>query len=495
MKNFRITLLPWVLGVAFSLMGAMGQNLTNLPTLTEKQDRVLNGLARDRFGGRWVDLTPAQLSDLRKRADAYFENQKRWHLPGGLVASVRFADTNRSQVASYEALNLSAAQTGYLLGAHAFHFVVMRESRSLTEISNLLTGVERLLRSGPKPGFVPCFIGRADDPAYQAYYSRYGGADSSRTGLGKLAFSSKDTNGAALVWLGGTTRDQYAGLNFGLGMVHKLARDPAIRNRCARAIGLILDRLAEDDWRIDEGDGRVTFVTPLLKTALLCTGAAVDPRRFLALYKTNAALLLEQPAPSVVRYSDYGPNISVFANFDVLARLDTDSGRHLQFQQRLTQLWREGESDLNPFFAALYLDAFERSQNKSGALSTLQGMLYPFPPPPRSALSPTGDRSSMTRLAANGKEWSRYALPLPQRPVAPFQWMQSPYELEGPAEPLLEHPGVDFVITFWMARESSVIPDENARPPSAGIRRRFETNSVQLTNLPTAPIVPPKLAP
>ncbi len=460
--------------VAFWMMpaGAIAQTETNLPGLTERQERVLGGVARDRFGGRWVDLTSPQSADLRRRGEAYFESQDQWHLPGGLVASVRFADTNRSKIQSYEALDLSAAQTGYLLAAHAFCVNVMRDPRSLTSISNILTGVERLLRGGPNPGFVPCFVGRADDPAYQAFYSQFGGPDPNRPGFGKLAFASMDTNGTPLVWLGGTTRDQYAGLNFGLGMLNKLVRDPAISNRCARAIGLMLNRLVTDDWRINEGDGRVTFVSPLLKTALLCTGASVDSRRYLALYRTNAALLWELPAPSIVRFANYRPNVAAFANFYILARLDSDPGRELQFQQRLTQMWREGEPDLNPFFAALYVSAFDTTPNSSGALSILQGVLYSFPPPPRRALAPELDRSALPLLNANGREWSRYALLLPHRPVAPFQWMQSPYLLDGTSDPLLEHPGVEFVLALWMAREAGMMPSEDPVPAPVPRNRR-----------------------
>lgn len=457
----------WLVAAGLIPPGALAQTETNVSGLTSRQERVLIGMARDRFGGRWEDLTPSQVIDLRRRAEAYFENQEPRHLPGGLVASVRFADTNRSTIQSYEALDLSAAQTGYLLAAHAFRFNVMREMRSLAAISNLLTGVELLLRGGPSPGFVPCFVGAADDPAYQAFYSQYGGPDPERPGFGKLAFASKDTNGAPLVWLGGTTRDQYAGLNFGLGMLHKLAPHPAISNRCARAIGLILGRLVADEWRINDGQGRVTFVPPLLKTALLCTGATVDSRRYLNLYRTNVASLWELPLPSIVRFADYRPNAAAFANFHILARLDTDSGHQLQFLQRLTLMWRESEPDLNPMFAALYVGAFDLTPNNAAARSTLQGVLYSFPPPPRQALVPELDRSTLPLLNANGSEWSRYALLLPQRPVAPFQWMQSPFTLGGTSDPLLEHPGVDFVLAFWMARESGSFPSEEDSTPAA----------------------------
>lgn len=490
--NLRRIWICWWLSFACGGGLVWGQN--SLPALTEKQDRVLRGIARDRFGGRWVDLTPAQLGELHKRADDYLEQQRKWHLPWGQVASVRFSDTNRNRIVSYEALETSATQTGYLLGALAIRFNVLRDVRSQTEISNLLNGVELLLRSGPKPGYLPSFVGPADDPAYQAFYSNFGGPDPQRPGLGRLAFTSKGTNGTPLVWLVGGERDQYSALNFGLTMVRKYARDAEIRERAGRASLQILDRLTADGWRLDDGQGRATFVTLQLKTALLFAGANVDSRKYLAAYKTNAAALLEQPAPSLIRYGNYAPNLAHFANFFLFSRMDTDDGRRLQFQRILTQMWQTGEVDLNPFYAAFYIDAFliEDPPNSSSALSILQGVLYTYPPPPRRTLPPVPD-PTMVRLTANGRDWSRHALLLPQRPVAAFQWMQSPYLFDGPSDPLLEHPGVDYILTFWMGRDSALIQPEDALPASALGRRRGNTNS-GITNLPTAPIVAPKLS-
>lgn len=492
----RLTSALLWMGLLVAPLVARTQSSPADSALTDRQDRVLNGVARDRFGGRWTDLLPAQLGELRRRADAYVDHLNRWHLVGGLVTSVRFADGQDDRILSYEDLEQSTIQTGYLLGAQAHRFVVMRETRSLTDISNVLSGVERLLRAGPKPGFLPCFVGPADDPAYRPFYSTYGGEDPDRPGFGKLAFSSKDTNGTALVWLGGTTRESYAALNFGLGLVHRLTRDTAIRDRCARALGLMLDRLEADGWRIDDGHGRMTFVPPLLKAALLASGAQTDPRRHGTAYQASLRDLLTLGGTSVVRYSDYAPNVSAFANYFLLAKLENDQGRRLQIQQQLTQLWREGEPDLNPFFAASYVSPFDPTPNSPGARAILQGMLFSYPPPPRREQAGTNRISNFTALKANGREWSRYALLLPEQSVAPFQWMQSPYTLPQPGHPKVAHPGVDFLVAYWMSREAGILPNENVVPPPPGTRRRRgATNDAGLTNLPTAPITAPKVTP
>ena len=428
--------------------------------LTDRQEKVLQGVARGRYVGRWQELTDEQFTALHRRADGYMDRLNARHLRDGLVVGLRLDGTPSGVPVAYDGLDLSAMQTGYLLGVEALRFAVTRDVRPVVGISNLLSGVERLLTSGPRPGCLPVFVGPATDPAYRAVYSVYGGADPKRPGFGRLAHEGMASNGVPVVWLGGADRETYAALNMGLGLVHKLVRDPGIRERVARSVGMMLERLKEDGWRIEDGHGRTNFVTPLLKTALLCTGANTEPRTYLLPYRAMAAELLELPIPPVVRYGRYLPNLSTFANLFLLARLDSDSSRVDPFRQRLTQLWDDAEPDLNPLLAAFFMDAFERRPNNSGAVTILQGMLAQFPDPPRvSGVGRRGDES-VVKLRANGEEWSRHAQLLEFRPVVPFQWSDSPYRLTvsaAPGSPVLEHAGVDYLLAYWLAKDAGLL--------------------------------------
>ncbi len=440
--------------------------------LTERQEKVLQGVARGRYVGRWQDLTDDQLAGLQRRADAYLERLVSRHLREGLVVSLRLDSAGEGAPSAYEALDLSVTQTGYLLGVEALRFAVTRDVRPVVGISNLLSGVERLLTSGSRPGFLPVFVGAATDPAYRAVYQKYGGEDPRRPGFGRLAHEGKATNGAPIVWLGGANRDSYAALNLGLGLVHKLVRDAGIRERVTRSVGLMLERLREDGWRIDDGSGRTNFVTPLLKTALLCTGANTEPRLYLAPYRTMAAEVLELPVPALTRHGAYARNVSTFANLFLLSRLDPDSARVEIFRQRLTQLWDEAEPDLNPVLAALFMDAFERRPNNSGAVTILQGVLAQFPDPPRVPMWPRGSDESLVRLTANGRDWARHSQLLDRRPVAPFQWFESPYQLaDGAASalPRVEHPGVDYLLAYWMSKDAGLLTSA-PRSGDSGVR-------------------------
>lgn len=469
LNHFLVLLLIALQGPALLGQGAPA------PTsrLTDRQERVLQGVARGRYVGRWQELTDDQFAVMQRRADDYRARLVDRHLRNGLVVSLRADGVTPGSLSSYEALDLSAAQTGYLLGVEALRFAVTRDAGSTVGISNLLSGVERLLSSGPRPGFLPVFVGAAADPAYRAVYSKYGGEDPDRPGFGRLAREGVSTNGVPLVWLGGADRNTYAALNLGLGLVHKLVREPAIRDRIARSVGLMLERLREDGWRIQDGLGRTNFVTPLLKAALLCTGANTEPRTYLAPFRAMAAELLELPSPSMTRYGGYAGNVSVFANLFLLARLDPESSRVELYRRRLTQIWDEAEPDLNPLLAALYMDAFERRPNNSGAITILQGVLSQFPDPPRVPVSVSTTNDPPVRLMANGREWARHAQLLDRRPVAPFQWFESPYQLgsgTGSDRPFVEHPGVDYLLTYWLAKDAGLLtnvsPTEDSGAPA-----------------------------
>jgi hypothetical protein len=133
--------------------------------LTDRQRTVLKGLARDRYNGRWIDLTTNQLTAMRQRADSYLADMAKHYLVGGLVVSARFADTIRSAVSRQEAAEDSAAWTGLRLSAPTFRYIVSRETNAFGDLRRSLDGIDRLLRVSGEPGYLARFCARADDPA------------------------------------------------------------------------------------------------------------------------------------------------------------------------------------------------------------------------------------------------------------------------------------------------------------------------------------------
>jgi hypothetical protein len=484
--------------ILWSLLAALSLALPAGAQLTERQAKALDGIARERYSTRWTELGTNELATLRKRADGYIDNLRDRHLVGGLVASVRYTDKDRTSVVRYEALEDSAAWTGLLLAAHAYRFAVTRDDRSvvgddpsLPAIRDLLTGVETLLRATGRPGYLPRFVGRAADPAYAKFYATYGGEDPARPGFGRLAFQGTGTN-SGVVWLGGPSRDQYAALNLGFAAVWQFVRnDPKIRERVTAAAVQVVERLQADKWLLDDGRGNVTFVTPALAAAVLRTGAAVRPDRYAALYDQKTRAFLELPATGLVRYGDSRLGAFTAVNLLALSRMETTESRRLIYQELLTKLWRDSGPQLNPLVAACYMSAFNSTPNDFTAQATLQGVLSQYPDAPRwSAAHDVSGDATVPKIEVGGVKWTQFAQPLDRRPVAPFQWVRSSYQLGGGEDAPVAHPGVDYLLAFWMAREASVIPNEDFAPaskPDPGARRRSPGTN--------APVSPPKTAP
>jgi hypothetical protein len=99
----------------------------------------------------------------------------------------------------------------------------------------------------------------------------------------------------ARVLLGGPDRNQYAAVNFGLMTVYQLIRDQTIRSQACSAVMLMIPRLEKDDWRIDDGCDNRTFVSPLLRAALLRGAATIDPIRYPPGYQNRRNSICDCP--------------------------------------------------------------------------------------------------------------------------------------------------------------------------------------------------------
>lgn len=437
------------------------------PPLESRRDEALASIARGRPTARWVELNTNELAALERTAAQYHSECESRHSPDGLVVSLRYLDDTHTTLERYEALERSAAQTGFYLTALAFRQAVNRDLRQLPEIRRVTTAVGMLLTVSGRPGFIPRYSGRAEDPAYRKVYSEFGGLDSSRPGLGKQAF-----RGAAprsdQVWLGGADRSGYATLCLALGSIHQLARDAELREMVRDQARQILARLEADQWRIRDGHGAETFVPPLLSAALLSLGAAIDPARYLSAYeaRVNSPRLLEDlSGPGPCLYCDATGAAESLACWFSLARLESNPTRRLLFQSKCAEWWRESSVHLNPWFAAAYLGSMESLVDPE-VRTILQGQLLRFPNPPRSATFK--DPSSIPHLQtlqANGATWARFALPLEYQSPAPFQWAQSPCLLTATNAPTVVHPGIDFLLPFWIGRDGGMIPNPRDLPP------------------------------
>lgn len=430
----------------------------NPEPLDPKQIAFLEAAARGRFAGRWIEAGSNELLTLRLKAEALHASVNSNHLVGGLVVSKRYDSTNATRLVAYENLDLSAALTGFHLTALAYWFSVDLKSQTLDRIRESLTGVENLMAVSGRTGFIPTFAASADDPAYKAAYAQAGGPDPARQGFGRLAFPG---NGGQ-VWLGGTPRETYSALFLGLSSVHKRVREPRIRTRTSNIVEAIVHRLEEDHWRIRDGKGHEAFVTPLLKAAILRTAASVRPEAYLRHYEESFAAAFAFPSLTPHPYGNPAPSLFAVADLITLSRLETNEVRSLAIQNRMTQIWRQTGSEINPWVAAAYVNSFDHAPNDQLASAILQGMLQLYPAPPVWQVARFTPATNTPVVNANGSSWYQHAQLLHRRVGSPLAWMESGHAILPHAEGPIAHSGVDYLTVFWMARDAGVIPPETA---------------------------------
>ena len=452
--------------------------------LPPKQLSFLEAAGRGRFSGRWNEANSNELASLRLKAEAYHRQLATNHTVGGLVVSKRYSDTNQATLVSYEELEHSAAITGFHLTALAYWFSVDLKPSTLDRIREGLDGLENLTKVSGRSGYIAAFAAPANDKAFKPAYATIGGPDPGRPGFGRLAFPGANDQ----VWIGGASQETYSAVVLGLSSVYKRIRDPRIRLRASNLVEGIIQRLDEDQWRIRDGKGNETFVSPSLQLAILRTAASINPDAYNKRYETAFPAAMAYPPQSAPKYGVAAPSMFALANLVTLSRLETNETRSLAIQSRITQIWRQSGSDINPWIAAAYVNAFDHAPNDTLATATLQGVLqlYPYPPRWQQAAGPL--KTNLPTLTANHALWSKDSLLLHERVASPFAWTDSPRALPlRPAAPVV-HSGVDYLLCFWMARDAGLIPHESSpRTIRSYANPRTKTNTTANIALPLPP--------
>jgi hypothetical protein len=452
--------------------------------LPPKQLAFLEAAARGRYSGRWNEAGSNELAALRLKAEAYHRQISTNHTVGGLVVSKRYSDTNQTSLVSYEELEHSAAITGFHLTALAYWFSVDLKPSALDRIRDGLDGLENLTKVSGRNGYIAPFAAPANDKAYKAAYATIGGPDPDRAGFGRLAFPGANDQ----VWIGGASQETYSAVALGLSSVYKRIRDPRIRARASNLVEVIIRRLDEDQWRIRDGKGHETFISPSLQLALLRTAASINPDAYNKRYENAFPSAMAYPPQSAPKYGVARPSIFALANLVTLSRLETNETRSLAIQARITQIWRQSGTDINPWIAAAYVNAFDHAPNDTLATATLQGVLQLYPSPPRWQQATSTLKPNHPTLSANQDLWSKDSLLLHERVASPFAWTDSSRALPlRSSEPII-HSGVDYLLCFWMARDAGVIPHESA----PRIIRSYANPRTRSTNSANVPLpLPP----
>ncbi|MBI2424625.1 MAG: hypothetical protein HYV27_17475 [Candidatus Hydrogenedentes bacterium] len=444
---------PWIL----ALIVAVACCETRAEGLTDAQRDALRGIARGEAPA-WSAVDAAQSRALEQRAGAFLAHYQQHFLPFGLSADVLWTDRARSEVAVYEGIGDSACHTGQYLAALALHHAAAPSPKLLQDMHAVLDRFEVLSRISGSEGYITRFAGPIDSRPYHAYYHVYGkGEDPARPGFGKRAFQ-----GVApwedQAWLGWSSRDTYAGVQFGLAAAWHYVPDEALHKKIETIVERVGKRLIADGWDILDPKGFKTPSILMMKVTWLRLMLSVCPEAFgdrAAMYRELSGNFAKQPLDwRGIDAKEYYPNNLKFIRLFTLCTLETDPVLKGQYQELVRRGWNgELKTHLNAHFAALYL--LLTGDRDDSALATVQGQLLDFP---QDKWTRTIDHRGRADVAMAGADYAKQAFLASEWAPTDFLWQRAPALAHGGSDAPLEFPAIDYFLPYWAARVAGVVP-------------------------------------
>ena len=396
--------------------------------------------------------SPATQAD----ADAIAANIIARHLPYGTIADPGFASSDPASpdyntIVSYNRTGDGAIWTGHYLAAQSFRYAVTGSTDALDAVRAALNGVQSLVDvTSPAD---PDVLARSWVPQSSPYLGKI------QTDEGHNGLYPSTYNGQAVYWIGNTSRDQYAGVFFGLAAAYDFAGDAAVRAQAAALVTRLLDNLLANGWsvRMPNGSFSTTFLgRPDQQLTLLQIGRHVNPRRYEAIYAAfaaaNAAAVV---APIRAECSDtYGSYFKFnldYIGFYNLVRLEPAGSPYLTFYNTAySQLRQCTAKHQNAHFDMIDRALRGANGKRDAEARNLLGLWLA-----RSRRDYFTDVSSKYTVCGTNEACEIVAVP--DRPNTDFLWQRSPQLLYGGGDGTVETAGIDYLLPYWMGRKYGVI--------------------------------------
>ena len=377
------------------------------------------------------------------------------HVPYGTVLNPIFAAPGSQQIVNYTRCGDSAIWTGHYVAAEAYRYRVTKSAEALANLRRAVAGIRLLVDVTGSDLLARCALPQ-DAPFAAGVRSE------------EVANGIHDTilNGKPWMWVGHTSRDQYTGVFFGLGVAYDLIEDSGIRADAAAIITRLLDRLLQWGWNVTMPDGSLSttfLIRPEQQLSFLQVGKRVNPQQFADRYaRDSAALAVNTPLPLNIdalsdRSSYFKFNLDFITLYNLI-RLETDSGLKAFYEEGFLAIRRTTNNHLNAHFNMIdrALHGPDRARDQETRANLAAWLQRP--------------RTDVFvdlrgRVEICGGDACR-PLPVEQRPPSDFVWQINPFQLTGGGGGVIETAGIDYILPYWMARYYRVIrgPATSRRP-------------------------------
>lgn len=360
------------------------------------------------------------------------------HLPFGSIVDPIYAAPNSNQIVGYTRCADSALWTGNYLAAEAFRYSVTAAPDALTNARAAVAALQSLVNVTGTGVLARCLV-----PINSPYEAGIASEEAANGIFTNTAMGD--------IWVGNTSRDEYSGVMFGLGVAYDLINDATLRASISTLVTQLIDFLNNHAWTVVLPNGSVSttfvgFADQIL--SFLTVANHINPAHFQSILNSQSLLLtIAVSAPIAVDTlnddSYFKFNLDYIDLYNLI-RLDNNS----IYRDAYSILRRYTGNDQNAFF-----NMIDRALNSPDTIrdgATLFMLTQWLKRPSR---DPYTDDTKLVPVC-NGQACTPLAIPL--RIPTDFLWQRSPYQLTGGGSGVIETAGIDYILPYWMGRYYNV---------------------------------------
>jgi hypothetical protein len=384
-------------------------------------------------------------------AVAISNNIQQRHLPYGTILDPIFASSGSDQIVGYTRAADSLIWTGHYLASESFRYRVTGSPEALENVRKAIASIRALNDITGTGLMARCLIpvdsiyapGIITEEAHHGIYRNF-------------------LNGREYYWLANTSRDQYSGAMFGLGVAYDMVENAGIRSEISLLVTRMLDFLIANNWFVVMPDGSIgaTFITnPDQRLSFLVVGRRVNSSRFGSIYESERLLNIATVGTAI--YYDLLDDHSSYFKFNLdtinlynLIRLEGNVIFRSSYTQVYNVLRRTTDDHGNAHFNMI--DRALKGADSRRDTET-RDLLQQWLQRPRRDFY--RDWRGDPRYPACGDDRTCNPIAVGDRVNTDFLWQRSPFLLFGGGAGAIETAGIDYILPYWMARYYGVIKD------------------------------------
>lgn len=385
------------------------------------------------------------------------------HLPHGTVIDPMFKSADPTSpdyavIDRYTRGGDSALWTGHYLAAEAFRYRVTGSAEALKNVRDAIDGIRSLVDVTGTNLLARCLVpvDWENDFNHQAIIT-----EEARHGI-YVNYIERQQYYQQYYWVGNTSRDQYSGVFFGLGVAYDMVNDSNgqdVRLSVSEIVTRLLNFLLKNNWSVVMPNG--TISTTFLgryeqQLSFLQVGRRVNPGSFDSPYKSHRTRYASSVGTAVWydsldnHKSYFKFNLDYINLYNLIRLEEVTSSYRKNYLSAYNILRNTTQSHGNPHFNLI--DREVRGANSTRDAETIT-LLDEWLPRPR--------RDTWVDLrccrTACGPDKACSPIPVKDRVRTDFLWQRSPFLLYGGGYGTIETAGIDYILPYWMARYYGIL--------------------------------------